>query len=55
MAAAVILIYTVLEVVESPGNLISVAGLVLCILVFYATSVAPARVKKLYTLFQRFI
>ena len=40
-----IVVYVIVDVaIEHPKNLISVAGLVLCILVFYITSINPAKV-----------
>ena len=41
-----IVVYVVLDIaIDHPQNLVSVAGLIIYVLVFYVTSVNPAKVK----------
>ena len=48
---ALIVVYVIIDVaLEHPGNLLTVAGLALYILIFYVTSVNPAKVSKEQTL-----
>ena len=44
---ALIVVYVIIDIaLEHPGNLLTVAGLALYILIFYVTSVNPAKVSK---------